>query len=244
MWRFEPLERDKGLPTSAHRVELTGSPRSLIWPGICPNCGQPASERITVRKIFRRSLKYIAGRALRVAPWTFVIGRVDVPFCGACAERHREQAKPLTGAALMFSYLRSPSLIAFAGAAGFAIVLFRPLVLEARGSSSYPIGLAVLGFLVLTAAASALSAWRETRFWRVPPQTDITRACDFSDDLRYLFLLERRVYAIRNAAFAEALAAANRDRLWTEARRKRAEPLEIVIVVVAILSAVGLTVLL
>ena len=55
---------------------------------------------------------------------------------------------------------------------------------------------------------------------RVPPLTEITRACDFSDNVGFPFG-RRRFYAIRNPAFAQAFTAANQDRLWTDAIRKR-----------------------
>ena len=55
----------------------------------------------------------------------------------------------------------------------------------------------------------------------MPPQTEVTRACDFSDNMGNVFVGERRVFAIRNARFAEALETANRDRLWTDEIRAR-----------------------
>jgi hypothetical protein len=67
-----------------------------------------------------------------------------------------------------------------------------------------------------------VAAVRATRTLRVPAQTDVTRACDFSDDRSLPLEGERRVYALRDAAFAAALAAANRDRAWTPAARARA----------------------
>jgi hypothetical protein len=42
----------------------------------------------------------------------------------------------------------------------------------------------------------------------------VTLACDFSDDISEPFDPQRRVYSIRNAAFAEAFAAANPQAAW------------------------------
>jgi len=44
---------------------------------------------------------------------------------------------------------------------------------------------------------------------RLEPQTEITRACDFSADVSQLFARERRLYAMRNETFAKAFEAAN-----------------------------------
>jgi hypothetical protein len=214
---FEYSVRDHDLPAGAHRIPLLGSPRTLVWPEICPNCGAPASEQIPVCKIFRRTEGSPNDRFIR-----YLITRVDIPFCAACAERHRQSARMPTRSEAWLSYLRSPAIIALVAAAGFAILLFRPLLIETRGDASAGrVGLALFGLLVLAAMASVIFAWRETRFLRVPGQTEITRACDFSDNLGNVIVGERRVYAIRNAAFAEAFATANQDHLWTDALRMR-----------------------
>jgi hypothetical protein len=55
-----------------------------------------------------------------------------------------------------------------------------------------------------------------SRSSRIARQTEITRACDFSDDVSRIFERERHIYAVRDRTFFEAFAAANHDRVWTE----------------------------
>ena len=77
-----------------------------------------------------------------------------------------------------------------------------------------------LGGIVLLVSLGVFITGREARFLRVPPLTDITSACDFSDNVGFPFG-RRRFYAIRNPAFADAFSRANQHRLWTDAIRKR-----------------------
>ena len=219
MRRFEVHDRDEDLPQDAHRVELMGSPRRLVWPAMCPNCGAPASERIVVRKIFRRMS---GGRHRDSRGWNYVIRSAAIPFCTACAERHRQATPPLTRTAVVLSVVRNPLMIALVGATTFAVISF-PAVGETRG---HWIGLAIFGFFVIAAVWSVVAAWWSTRVYRVPRLTEIARACDFSDNLGSLFVGERHVYAIRNATFAAAFVEANRDRMVTAAARKRVRRVE------------------
>jgi hypothetical protein len=89
---------------------------------------------------------------------------------------------------------------------------------EAAAALPDTAGAGVMGgvalFFGLIAAASARSSWASSRRLRVPPQTSVTLACDFSDDVSKPFDASRHVYAMRNSAFADALAAANRQEMW------------------------------
>jgi hypothetical protein len=209
---------DHDLPPDAHRVDLTGSPRRLKWPGICPNCGGPASERIPISKIFRP----VAGVEAGSGP-DFVT-RIDVPFCTACAERQRHLAQPPGVFDGWLAVFTSPLVISFGFATAFAVIAFRVWAgMSADEVWAKLAGLALVAFFVLVAAWSVVAAWRSARFFRVPRQTEITRAFDFSDNLGNLVAGQRRAYAIRNAAFAEAFATANHDHLVTDEVRTRAE---------------------
>ena len=48
----------------------------------------------------------------------------------------------------------------------------------------------------------------------MPPQTNITRAFDFSAREAELFDVPTSTYAIRNREFADAFVALNRERVW------------------------------
>lgn len=234
MRRLEVHYRDEALPQDARRVELKGPPRRLAWPNICPNCGAPASERIVVRKIFRRMP---GGR--RRGGWKYLIRSVEIPLCGACAESHRQSATPITGRELLLLCLLNPLMIPVVGATAFAVITFRPAVVETGG---HWLGLAIFGFFAVTAVWSALAAWLSTRLHRVPPRTEIARACDFSDNLGNFIVGERHVYAIRNEGFAASFVEANRDRIFTDADRERARRAQLVfsVLVLALLVAAAI----
>jgi hypothetical protein len=62
------------------------------------------------------------------------------------------------------------------------------------------------------APASALAMVSETRRYRVRPQTPISAAFDFSDELGTVIEGRRRVYSVQDPGFAERFGAANQDR--------------------------------
>ena len=76
------------------------------------------------------------------------------------------------------------------------------------------------------------------------PQTDVTRSCDFSEDVSYFFERERRIYALINKAFAEALAALNAERAWTAADQSRSKKLALVAAVLTLAVVGGVAALL
>jgi hypothetical protein len=56
--------------------------------------------------------------------------------------------------------------------------------------------------------------WEKTAHLRVPPQSSVTKAFDFSDDLSEVFESPRFTCTARDPAFAQAFAALNRERIW------------------------------
>ena len=218
MRRVQVHYRADQLTPGNHRVELKGPSRTLAWPNICANCGEPAGERITIRKVFRRWR--------RNPGWKYVIRSCDVPFCFECAERHRALEQRMSKEEVFFMTLKSPTMIAFAGSAALAIWL-APGFWASRNDVYSWVGFLILGVLVLNAIWCAFASWWSTRYNRVPAMTEITRACDFSDNLGNFVVGERHTYAIRNAAFAAEFKAANAHRSFTiadlhRARRKQA----------------------
>lgn len=222
--RYEVEYRDHDLAQGGRRIELVGSPRSLVWPNICPNCGQQASERVRVRKVFRRMQRTRAvGRV-----WGYVVRSAEIPLCRECAERHRREERRPSTVRVLGHFLLNPLMIPVVGGAFFARVA---LEAGARGAGPRPpwwISVGIPGLLAFASAWSLLLAWRSTRFIRIPPRTQIVRACDFSDNLGNLLVGERHVYAIRNAVFADAFLAANAERVFTAERRARAERTQLV----------------
>lgn len=212
-------ERDHGLPGQAHRIELVGSPRQLTWPPICPNCGADADQRVTLRKVFRRMAPTDDGFKRM---WKYHVQSVEIPLCRPCAGAHHAAAPALSRAQVLLSCVRTGAVFAFVPAL-VATVFMGRLMLGSIGTPGFRAYALVLAALAIAAVASAIVAWRETRFRRVPPLTDIARACDVSDDLGDRLSGERHVYAIRNDRFAAAFATANADRVFDAPRRARVQ---------------------
>ena len=120
---------------------------------------------------------------------------------------------------MLGSFFRTPALLSFIGAVAVAVILSM-IFLQGGEGVSPGARLYALGGIVLLVGLGIFLTAREARFLRVPPLTEITRACDFSDNVGFPFG-RRRFYAIRNPAFADAFTRANQDRLWTDAIRKR-----------------------
>jgi hypothetical protein len=227
---FMQRNAERAIARHPHRLELRGSPRSLTWPSICANCGEPASERVTVRKAFRRPRR-TSERAPRMT--RFTIAAVPVPVCARCATQHRQSVQRESFIAQALSVLLTPLIIPIAGSAYFGVITLRS-ALEAspnEPNSLYIWGLPAL--MLFCCVWSITVAWRTTQPDRIQPQTDVTLACDFSDDVSQFFEPQRRIYSLRNERFAQALADANRDRVWTADDDARSSRRTLVIFTVA-----------
>ena len=201
------------LADHSYRLELVGAPGALDWPSICASCAADTEERLTVRKVFgrprtfnRRSTSYRRQ----------IIAAANVPYCADCAARHRALVPSRSFVGDLWRMLW-PVLIPMAGFAWlFKLTVVIALDEQARGgmNAKYLWGLPALFALGLLWCL--VVAWWSSRAARVEKQTDVTRACDFSDDVSWFWERERRIYALRNQHFAQALADANRGRLWVE----------------------------
>jgi hypothetical protein len=209
-------------------VALIGSHRRVVWPSLCPACGAPASTRIRVAKIFGRRSLYG-----HYAYFRFIV-RMSIPFCRFCAERHEQLVRPVPS--IIGSFFRTPAVLSFLGAVGVAIMLSMVFL---QGGEGLSLGarLYALGGIVALVGLGVFITAREARFLRVPPLTDLTSACDFSDNIGHPFG-RRRLYAIRNSDFAAAFATANKDRLWTDTIRKRDERISTIVFVLLAVAAV------
>lgn len=204
----EPHQGALGLAANPHRVEMAGRPEDFDWPELCPSCGEAARETIRIRKVFFRSGPYTDGYSYHV------ITAVDVPFCAACVELHRREEPGITPLRWFTSTLMSPLLFAMLFAAAAALFCLK----EALADLSDRAGVAVMGgmavFFVLIVVASWFASIASTKRLRVPAQTSVTLAFDFSDDLSKIFDGSRRLYAIRNEAFAKEFESLNGSRVW------------------------------
>jgi hypothetical protein len=227
---FEPQIKDRDLaPLMQRRLELSGAPRQLHWPDVCAHCGGPTTQRLPVRKVFHRRYRHSRNR--------YVIATADVPFCPTCIAQHAREAPVLSPAERALSYVRTFAIVPLAGAVVMATITWEPLQGAAAGDERRT-ALAIFGFFAAIAIGSVFACWLLTRRFRVPPQSEITRACDFSDELGNPISGSRRVYALRNAAFAAAFAAANAQHVWTPERHAHRRGREAVVLVLVV--ALGL----
>ena len=118
-------------------------------------------------------------------------------------------------------------------------------VFGAMDSPAFPTNKAELlgwGLFALMVACSVWSSfllWITTRPQRLERWTEITRSCDFSEDVSEVFEKERRIYAMRNEAFALALASLNADRTWTANDQSRSQKLSLVVAVLMLALLAG-----
>ena len=237
------LQEAERLAVQPHRLELRGWPRSLAFPPVCAYCGAPATERIAVRKAFARPRVHsnMYGRSRPYRGDTVIT--VRVPFCGRCAGQHRDTVQRISFMRRVRSLLLTPLLVPLAG---FAFVFFntlppvRDMSFHGPGAGSAWSIPAVMAFGF---AWCLFIAWVVSRSGRIEQQTEITRACDFSDDVSRLFERERHIYAIRDRTFFDAFAAANHGRVWSaddDARSSRRHVLAIIATVGAAAVAIWL----
>lgn len=207
--RIQPQDRDTGLVPHPHRCTLRGDPASLQFPPLCAHCGAPAARRVAYAKVFRRTYSD--------SPTEHLTTEVDVPFCAACAARHDAAAPPRTRLDDLLAGLSTFDMLgalmpALAGA--FCVYLAAKDVVRGHiARAPWMLGLAAIFGAI--AWHQRRHVWQATRHLRVPAQTDVTAAFDFSDDVSDVFEPPRFTCTMRDARFAEALLALNADRVWT-----------------------------
>jgi len=209
---------EEALEAHPYRLELRGAPSALAWPTLCANCGQATSERIRVSKPFYRQRHW--GRSqTQKTPFDFRIVSADVPFCPPCIARHRQALPRRSAIGRLRTFLLNPAHVGTIGCAAL-LTMVVPAALDMTGSSAMATwgfaGVLLLGILWILGLT-----WWTTRPDRLEPRTEVTRACDFSDNVALAFERERHIYTMRNQAFADAMAEANRDRVWTESDQSR-----------------------
>lgn len=209
-------ERD--LAPHTYRIELVGRTGALEWPSICASCGAETGDRLTVRKVFGRPRSYYRRHGTYRRQ---IIAAADVPYCADCAARHRAlvPSRSLLGDLWRMLW---PVLIPMFGAAWALMLTLRiALAEQAHGglNAKYVWGMpALFGFILLWCL---VLAWWWTRAARVEKQTEVTLACDFSDDVSWFWERERRIYALRDERFARAFTDANAGRVWTADHDRR-----------------------
>ncbi len=198
------------LPDHPYRMELVGRLNGIDWPHICASCGTDTHERLTVRKVFGRPRSHLrhSGSFSRQ-----VIHCAQIPYCTSCAARHRALTPPRNLLVDLWRMLW-PVLIPMAGSGWLFILTLR---IELGVPSGDPYSKYAWGLPALFAGIFVwciVIAWYSSRALRVEKQSDVTRSCDYSDDVSWVWERERRIYALRNERFAQAFAVANAARVW------------------------------
>jgi hypothetical protein len=227
---------ESALAQHPYQVELRGKLSALTWPTVCASCGSTATGRVRVPKPFGRP-RYYGPRSSGFR--TTIIVAADVPFCDACSARHEATVHRPTLASQVLRSLLTPILIPAVGSAIVGYIVLRAALDMSPGAPGAWIPWSIVGALALSFVLSSAGAWRSSRAHRIEKQTDVTLACDFSDDVSGVFDGERRIYAMRNREFAESLASLNRDRWWTEEDDRRASRRSMIVFgVAAVVGAV------
>jgi hypothetical protein len=226
---------ERALANHPYRIELTGGLRSVDWPTICANCGDSTHERLLVPKVFLRP-RYRGRRRRTMSRHTVTAG--EIPYCAACAAQHRSLTPPTSTTWQALGIIFTPMLIPIIGSIIMGTIALRA-VLRISPSEPYArIAWGLPGLFLLICIWSIYCAWEMTKADRVERQSDVTLACDFSDDVSWFFERERRIYAMRNESFARALADANRDRVWTPEDDKRSGRISTAVLIIGLGVAV------
>jgi hypothetical protein len=205
---FAPQDGAQGLVAHPHRFTLRDHPATWTLPNLCAACGTMAAERIVCSKVFRRTHSD--------SPTEHIVSSVAVPFCAACAASHRQQTPEITTlrkVLLSFATAEMLGAVLPGMAAAFVVWLALKDLVNGRFLRALTM-LPIAGLFGLIAWYQRRHVWRETAHLRVPAQSSVARAFDFSDDLAAVFEPPRFVCTIQDPAFAQAFESLNRDRLW------------------------------
>lgn len=222
---IEPQDNASELAPHAYRLMLRGRVDGAEFPPLCPSCGGAASQRLEITKVFRDTDSD--------GPTTYCLRSARVPFCDACIARHRAQEQPHSLLDTVLSGFASMDMLGAvfpALAALFLGYLALGDALHGRGTR-FLVEIGIAAVFALIAWGQGRSVWEQTARFRVPPQSDVTRAFDFSDDTGSVFESARFTCTIRNDRFANAFRILNVDREWSAhspqavAERKRSKRL-------------------
>jgi hypothetical protein len=208
---------DRDLPEHPYRIELAGRMGALDWPSICASCGADTGEQLTVRKVFVRPRYYARGSRSYTR---LIVRSAQIPYCGACAARHRALVPPRSLLGDLWRLLW-PVLIPMIGSGYFFQLSLRIALADTSGTVAARYLFAVPALFGAIFVWCLVIAWYSSRYSRVDKQTEVTRACDYSDDVSWLWERERHIYAMSNERFARAFADRNAHRMWTARDDKR-----------------------
>ena len=225
---------DRDLAEHPYRIELAGWLGALDWPAVCASCGAATDDRLAVRKVFVRPRYYVRGPR---GTTRLIVRSASIPYCDACTARHRALVPPRSLLGDLWRLIW-PVLIPMIGAGFFFQLSLRIALAEDSGSANarYLFGVPALFAAILVWCL--VIAWYSSRASRVEKQTDVTRACDYSDDVSWFWERERRIYAMSNERFARAFADSNAGRVWSTDDDRRSSRYRTAVYTVAGVAAV------
>ena len=228
------------LATQPYSLELRGAPNDLSWPRVCAGCGDAASEQLEVKKAFRpRPRRHGSGAGSFMRPYRIASARI--PFCGTCvAEHHATVKRPSTAKKLM-SFFLTPLVIPVVGSAWVASKVY-PSMEGVTGTGAL-VGWGLFALMAANMVWCTFLMWQTSRASRLDPLTNVTRSCDFSEDVSEFYENERRIYAMKNKTFAESFATLNRDRVWSTGDQSRSMKLSFAVAVGMLLALGGVAAL-
>jgi hypothetical protein len=228
---------ESSLAPHPHRLELRGSLGSISWPDICAHCGEPASQRITVRKIFR-PLPRRHGRSGGFRAYR--IQSASIPFCARCTAVHRETVRRPSLAKQALHLIFNPLIIPVAGFTWMTTIFWRDFRTNPITDPGPFPEWAIVGGLGAALAWCVFVLWQSTAPTRLESQTDITRSCDFSEDVSGFLEKQRRIYALGNKSFADRMAALNADRVWSAGDQAQSSKFQFVVAVLMLAALAAL----
>jgi hypothetical protein len=206
---------EQALVPHPHQLELKGSLDSLSWPNVCAYCGSRADELIDVQKRFRRRRRRRGGSS----SLSQITTRARIPFCSSCVQQHRAMEVHKSAGHRIFATLFHPLIIPIVGSLFFLRIVLPTAVTTSPFAEGGWIAWGLPALFIFIILWTSFLLWRLAHERDMPPQTEITQACDFSGNVSQLFEGERHIYRLRNETFAQALAKLNPDRVWTDAEQ-------------------------
>ena len=191
----------------AHLVLLRGGGGEPAFLATCPNCGQPADSRLTIRRFFIL-LIYNSGDSGNDTEPT--IGAIDVPFCSSCVQQHgREQIA--AGAWTPVKRLLSEAEgFAGIGVVGIAGMFFWQAWIR---TSLFPFFLgcfpAMIGLWLI------LPVWKKSAYMSLAEPTKVDLAIDFTPSLALAYEPDWRAFQFRSRTYADQFRVVNAAKLWT-----------------------------
>ena len=224
------------LTTQPYSLELRGSPNDLSWPRICAACGDAATQQIEVKKAFRpRPRRHGSRSQAFLRPYR--LASAPIPFCGKCVTAHEATVKRPSTAKKLMSFFLTPLVIPVVGSAWVMSKVYPAM--EGTSGPGALIGWGLFALMAANVVWCTFLMWQTSRASRLDSLTDITRSCDFSEDVSEFYEKERRIYSIKTKTFAETLAQLNQDRVWSKNDQSRSMKLSFAVAVGMLLALGG-----